>query len=296
MQDEKRKLLRLEIAKTGTFGATGSVITKQHLQDVVETFDGKAPISLGHYMTKQDWWPSWGNVENIYLKEDGEQAVLIADISVTEALYDAIKDGFYPAWSVSIPERASDGKRYLHHLAFVGATPPKIRDLKFIISSDTAPENAIKVEGEGFAFADLLEFSQHDFSDFSFKEIDEDGKEVIPEETEGGKTQDKDFADSPLVKKAKAVFSRSIKERLDAALKDRLPAGKMDLVSQFADEACRDFDFADDEEEPKLISLFLDIVNAMETRKNVPETGRTSFADNPQKEQHIDINSLAKRF
>ena len=115
------KLIRLEIAKTGTFGAQGSVITAEDLKEVVETFDGKCPVSLGHYMTKQDWWPQWGNVENITLeeKENGD-AVLIGDISVNEVLYEAMKEGFYPSWSVSIPQRAADGKRYLHEVSMSG--------------------------------------------------------------------------------------------------------------------------------------------------------------------------------
>ena len=122
------KLIRLEIAKTGTFGAQGSTITAEDLKEVIETFDGKCPVSLGHYMTKQDWWPQWGNVENITLEErENGEAVLIGDISVNEVLYEAMKEGFYPSWSVSIPQRAADGKRYLH-LCDTGRLPDDTMD------------------------------------------------------------------------------------------------------------------------------------------------------------------------
>ena len=75
------KLIRLQIARTGSFGADGRTVTTQDLQDVIDTFDGRCPISLGHYAArKDDWWPSWGNVENLTLEktEDGN-AVLIGD-------------------------------------------------------------------------------------------------------------------------------------------------------------------------------------------------------------------------
>lgn len=307
MPEEKRHLMRLEIARTGIFGATGTPITKRDLQDVVETFDGKAPISLGHYMARQDWWPSWGNVENIYLKEDanGTDATLVADISVLDPLYEAIKDGFYPGWSVSIPERAADGKRYLHHLAFLGATPPKIRDLKSVIPlTDVPPENSIKVGGEGFAYADCLEFSSHDFADFAVSELDEDGNEVkLGQEGKGSEgTGGSAFSDtdSPIVKKAKAVYSRSIKDRLDAALKDKIPVGKMALVHSFADEALKDFDFADDAlEQPAIVKLFLDIVEAMDAKRAAPEPGRMNFSDiagGTPDDSKIDRNALAAKF
>ena len=39
---------------------------------------------------------------------------------------------FMMLWSASFKRRASDGKYYLHHLAFLGEVPPKIKDLKIL--------------------------------------------------------------------------------------------------------------------------------------------------------------------
>ena len=304
------KLIRLEIAKTGTFGAQGSVITAEDLKEVVETFDGKCPVSLGHYMTKQDWWPQWGNVENITLEEkEGGEAVLIGDISVNEVLYEAMKEGFYPSWSVSIPQRAADGKRYLHHLAFIGATPPKIRDLKlFSVADGTAPENSIKVEGEGFSFEDYASYSYADMGIEGFKDAsgeEQEGEEEKPAEPEEEKKPEKEkvgkdeFADSPAMKTARKIFNSAIKTKLDEALKDKVPPAMMDKVHEFADLACDDFDFADGAEQPAIISLFLDIVNAMKSTSPV-KTGRMDFADvegTPKpSDSKIDTRRMAMKF
>ena len=304
------KLIRLEIAKTGTFGAQGSVITAEDLKEVVETFDGKCPVSLGHYMTKQDWWPQWGNVENITLEEkEGGEAVLIGDISVNEVLYEAMKEGFYPSWSVSIPQRAADGKRYLHHLAFIGATPPKIRDLKlFSVADGTAPDNSIKVEGEGFSFEDYASYSYADMGIEGFKDAsggEQEGEEEKPAELEeekkpGEEKAGKDeFADSPAIKTARKIFSSAIKTKLDEALKDKIPPAMMDKVHEFADLACDDFDFADGAEQPAIISLFLDIVNAMKSTPAV-KTGRMDFADvegaPKPSDSKIDTRRMAMKF
>lgn len=74
------KLVRLQIARTGTFGADGRTIVLQDLQDVIDTFDGRAPISLGHYVARQDWMPSWGNVENLMLVSTGEGEATLSDL------------------------------------------------------------------------------------------------------------------------------------------------------------------------------------------------------------------------
>ena len=299
------KLVRLEIARTGTFGAQGSMITAEDLKEVIETFDGKCPVSLGHYMTKQDWWPSWGNVENVYLRDDGDgNATLIGDISVNETLYEAMKEGFYPSWSVSIPQRAADGKRYLHHLAFIGATPPKIRDLKlFAVADGTAPENAIKVEGEGFSFEDYATYSFADMGIDGIQEAEDDGNGngEEPQKAEEKQEEDpdmNDFADNPIVIKAKKMFNASVKARLDEALKDRIPPAMTEKVHQFADLACEDFDFSDEAEQPALISLFLDIVNAMKSAPAV-KTGKMDFSDvegaKPSNSK-IDTRRMAEKF
>jgi hypothetical protein len=120
------KKLKLELAHVGMFGQDGTVVTEQDLAEVAETFDGKGPVSLGHKLA--DWMPKFGDVRKVELSEDGTS--LSGELEIKDVLADAVEEKWYEDISVGLPRRASDGKRYLHHIAFLGAVPPKIRDLK----------------------------------------------------------------------------------------------------------------------------------------------------------------------
>jgi hypothetical protein len=120
------KTITRELAHTGMFGPDGVTITKRHLSDCKETFDGKCPITLGHRLA--DWMPKFGNVQSVDLAKGGES--LVGKVELHDLLADAVDERLYEDVSVGIQTRKSDGKHYLHHLAFLGAVPPKIRDLK----------------------------------------------------------------------------------------------------------------------------------------------------------------------
>jgi hypothetical protein len=120
------KTIKRELAHVGMFGSDGTKITKQDLADCAETFDGKCPVSLGHKLA--DYLPKFGNVSKVALTSDGES--LSGDVELHDLLADAVDEKFYEDVSVGINTRKVDGKRYLHHLAYLGAVPPKIRDLK----------------------------------------------------------------------------------------------------------------------------------------------------------------------
>lgn len=120
------KTVKRELVHVGMFGPDGTVITKTDLADCNETFDGKCPISLGHHLA--DWMPKFGNVKSVEIQKDGES--LVGDVEMRDELADAVDEKFYDDISVGIQTRKKDGKRYLHHVAFLGAVPPKIRDLK----------------------------------------------------------------------------------------------------------------------------------------------------------------------
>lgn len=297
----ERKLIRIKLAKTGTFGASGAVITVQMLKEVEETFDGKCPVSLGHYMAKQDWWPSWGNVETIALEvaDDGQSAVLYGDVSINETLAEAIDNGMYPGWSISIPARAADGKHYLHHLAFLGAVPPKIRDLEIVKTSDgSVPDNAISATGEGTDFGDYAFFNNEDFADQSSNE--DPGSEDPEDPPAGGQTEFSDnvspgAGENPLIAKARDVLRKTWKEKLDAAAKDLLPAGKEALIQEFADMVMDDsFDFADNTRGP--IEILIDILNEMRAKPGVT-TGRMDFSDDVcADDRKVDYKAMASKF
>lgn len=317
------KLIRLQIARTGTFGADGRTITAQDLQEVLDTFDGRAPVSLGHYAARQDWMPSWGNVENLVLETSGDgQATLVADISIREVLWEAIKSGFYPGWSVSIPVKP-DGKHYLHHLAFLGAMPPAIRDLKIIKSADgEMPSDAVKVESEDISPSAVAEYSFGDFPEEGrarevVQDNEDDGQKEeteqestdeteeetsTPEETEKKDVSKDDFSDNAgepasdvRIDRARKVFSASVKARLDAAMEGRIPAGLKDKVHEFADLALTNWDFSDEAQEPRIITLFEEILSSV---KALPKTGRMDFSDHRagDGEPKPDPARMASRF
>lgn len=312
------KLKRYELAKTGTFGANGAEITVQMLREVEETFDGKCPISLGHYMAKQDWWPSWGNVANIMLEvsEDGLSAVLYGDLCINETLQEAIDNGMYPGWSVSIPARAADGKHYLHHLAFLGAVPPKIRDLAIINTADgKVPDNAIAATGEGTDFGDYAFYNAGDFADQTDAaevqhqegETPAEGQtspeaaaaeQTSPEQHPENPAPAAEFSDAqedPRIAKARKVLRDSRIERLRTEARGMLPIGSENLLDEFSDSIADDsFDFSDEERRGP-IEILIDILKAMK-KKPVVKPGRMDFSDEVITDQPVDRRAMAARF
>ncbi len=73
---EDKVIKRMQLARTGSFGADGASITLQNLQDVVDTFDGKGPVSIGHQMAKQDWFPQFGNVRTFWPRRSTADSTL----------------------------------------------------------------------------------------------------------------------------------------------------------------------------------------------------------------------------
>ena len=124
--------MRIELAKVGLWGSTDNAtpLTLEDLREVVETFPEvkEVPITIGHSLS--DWMPAFGWIKGLELDE--EEGVLYGDAELSDILKEAYEKGLYKKWSIGIRRRASDGKRYLHHVAFLGAVPPKIKDLKVV--------------------------------------------------------------------------------------------------------------------------------------------------------------------
>lgn len=306
---------RMQLARTGSFGADGATITLQNLQDVVDTFDGKGPVAIGHQMTRQDWWPQFGNVLTVQLETDpdGAGGTLVGDVELQGVLAEAVDSGFYPGWSVSIPPRASDGRRYLHHLAFLGATPPKIRDLLIVSGTSARPDNAIDAVGEGMAFSDQACYSFADFrQELSVAEDGSgDGGTAFPENgangtvpetassAEGGKSAE--FSDDLARKeqKAKKAYAEGIRGRVVSEIGQRWPAGRRKELEEFADRLVEvhDYEFADDDAQPSLVQLFIDLIKGMAV--NRPPVGRSHDFSDPaggQGPANIDRAGMAQRF
>lgn len=123
------KTVRKELAKAGIFGEDGTIVTDADLREITETFSGKAPITLGH--TLADWMPALGFVTAV--SYDPKTTLFIGEkVELSDLIDQAMEEKLYGNWSVGIRRRKSDGKKYLHHLAILGAVPPKIKDLKIL--------------------------------------------------------------------------------------------------------------------------------------------------------------------
>jgi len=145
----QRKIRTLELACVGKWGLDGSEITKQDIAELAETFAGKRPVIVGHDVT--DRAPKFGDVIDCWASTDGNSIigpVIFSDIG--DKLYEG---GYYDGWSISMPRRSQDGKRILHHLAILGAVPPKIPGLEELAQvavdySDEAAKNRYQFSGK----------------------------------------------------------------------------------------------------------------------------------------------------
>ncbi len=122
---KKGDIMVLELAKVGTWGSKENATTLTHkdLEEVVETFKGNVPITIGH--TYADIMPAFGWVKKVE-KKDG---VLLGEVELTDVLKQAMELGFYKPGSIGIRINP-EGKKYIHHVAFLGAIKLKIPDLK----------------------------------------------------------------------------------------------------------------------------------------------------------------------
>ena len=119
----------IELAKTGNWN--GQVLTKEHLQQIVKNFKDEVPITLGHQ--KADYMPAFGWIKKVKLSEDGE--VLYGDTELSDVLKEAYDFGLYKKWSIGL-RKNDKGEWYLHHVAFLGAVPPRIKGLKILEMSE----------------------------------------------------------------------------------------------------------------------------------------------------------------
>ncbi|MEM1542875.1 MAG: hypothetical protein QXV82_09630 [Ignisphaera sp.] len=136
--------MEIELVRAGTFG--GVTVTPGDLQELVSTFKGEVPITLGHSLA--DFMPAFGWVRSVKLKGDS----LWGEVELNDLLKSAFEQGLYKKWSVGIRRDPETGKKYLHHVAFLGAVPPKIKDLKLfkgeVVNMGDVEERWIFAENE----------------------------------------------------------------------------------------------------------------------------------------------------
>lgn len=191
----------IQLAKTGTW--QDITITPQDLADCVANFnpDDRVPIIKGHDTTWDDSQPADGWINRVWL--DGEY--LIGDIELSEDMQTAYDNGEYQNWSVCMNYDQPTSSWYLHHLAFLGAVPPKIKGLQVVEMSD-------KVKNEKqrrITCSDLAVIEPDDAGDDDTKDKkmeDEENMEKLDEALKAKKEAEDKAAD--LEKEKKALSDR----------------------------------------------------------------------------------------
>ncbi len=121
------KTRRWELAYEGIFGENGTRVTAQDLQEVKDTFAGRVPVTPGHNLA--DYLPAFGFITD--LSYNPKTTLLVGEaVELSDLVDEAFEKKMYGNWSIGIRRRASDGKKYLHHVAVLGAQAPAIKDLK----------------------------------------------------------------------------------------------------------------------------------------------------------------------
>ena len=282
------KIRTWQLCRTGKFGQDGASITRQDLQDLMDTFTPTRPISIGHDMARGDSFPKFGDVLALEgIRDDpnhpGEQ-VLIGSVMLHPEL-DSIYDdgdgnGLYKGWSVTIPRRASDGKRYLHSLAITGAVPPKIPGLQQIMTKNCyAEDDAIEI----FSFGDSPKFQEVSMTEEEKKRMEELEAENkrLKEELEKKKQSDdpdkkakvkqteddpkkngeyNDAASKAMIAKLEEMDAQLRQAKVDRfcdAIKDKVPAGIMDKAKALAAELAegKEVNFSDNTSADALLTL-----------------------------------------
>lgn len=303
------KIRTWQLCRTGKFGQDGASITRQDLQELMETFTPTRPISIGHDMARGDSFPKFGDVLALEGIRDapnhpGEQ-VLIGSVMLHPEL-DSIYDdgdgnGLYKGWSVTIPRRASDGKRYLHSLAITGAVPPKIPGLQQLMTKNCyAEDDAIEI----FSFGDSPKFQEVSMTEEEKKKIEELEAENkrLKEELEKKKQSDdpdkkakvkqtgddskkngeyNDATSKAMMAKLEEMESQLKQAKVDRfcdAIKDKIPAGIMDKAKALAAELAegKEVNFCDNTTADAL-QVLQEILNLWPT---VEERQVYSFSDN----------------
>ena len=303
-----KKIRTWQLARTGTFGQDGAKITEKDLQEVSETFTPTRPISIGHDAAHGDNFPKFGDVlaiDGIYEdpKHKGEK-VLVGMVVLHPELEKQFSDtddgnGCYKGWSVTIPRRASDGKRYLHSLAICGATPPKIPGLEqLMVKSCYSDGDKVEV----FDFSDAIDYQEEvpmtkeeeekmKALETENKKLKEDAEKAAVSKKDGEDKKEK-FSDSQEYADMQKKISDLEASRKEAVVKgvcDKfadIPAGLKDSVQKVAGVLASNedkFEFSDkdgNKTTKSVLDLFSDVLSGLIAAPKKDEvTGRQFNAD-----------------
>ncbi len=244
-------LKRLEIAYPGMHGQDESKLTEDMITDCVRNFKGVVPAVISHAAARLEKVPAVGRV--IFL--DRPKKRLEAVVELSDDLDLAMLNREVNSWSPGFA-KGGDGW-YLHHLAFSGSVPGKMRDLKvlaeleqdkeFLEGKDvkllefTDSENLLKLEDFGMdeEVKKLIETVNSLVKDV--KELSSDVKELKKasgngESTEEGKkVEELEKAYSDKISALQKELGSKKKDEFLKSLEGRLPKEEIDKIGNFLD-------------------------------------------------------------
>ena len=323
-----KKIRTWQLCRTGTFGQDGARITEKDLHEIVETFTPTRPITIGHDAAHGDNFPKFGDVlliDGIYddARHKGEK-VLVGQVVLHPELEKQFSDkddgdGCYKGWSVTIPKRGSDGKRYLHSLAICGATPPKIPGLEQLMTKSCYSDGDCV---EVFDFSDSINYQEEipmtdeekkkmEALEAENKKLKEDAEKKAAEK-KGDEDKEKKFSDSPEfadMQKEIAELKAAKKEALVKGVCDKfadIPAGLKDSVQKVASVLASNsesFEFSDkdgNKSEKSALDLFGNILSGLSTAPKKGDVARQvfnagEFSDKKDDGKETDWNKLAAK-
>jgi hypothetical protein len=148
--------MKLELAKAGSHN--GVTLAPKDIREMAETFAGDIPVTIGHEI--DDTMPAYGWVKSLEVTEDSQ--TLIGELEIGKELSEALAEGRYKNWSIGAG-KDEDGRMYLHHVAFLGAVPPMIKDLKLIEMGDKSEIITMSINSEKCSF----KLSDREISEYS---------------------------------------------------------------------------------------------------------------------------------
>lgn len=258
------KKRKREIARAGIFGSVDNpqIVLAKDLQEIAETWPEvkTAPVKLGSHWAEGN--PRLGNVVSVSF--DVATSSLWAEIEEHDVLAKAVdEDGFYPDVSIGAKARASDGKMYLHHLAYLGDEPPAVKGLyqqiaqhletppdiaasdagpvrelpspraKQLYLSDTPPSGVVKnMSGAAGGFASFPSAAKGAISNKESVVTDEEF-EAMKAENEKMRKEISEYRDVLLEKAVKE--KEEDKAKLKEAADGKLSEAEMDSLLELAD-------------------------------------------------------------
>ncbi len=234
-----------ELAKVGIFGSVENpvIVTERDLEEIAETFaeQNTAPVQFGHWADAAS--PRLGNVVSV--SYNPATKTLTGTVEEHDELAKAVDEGYFPDCSIGAKKRASDGRMYLHHLAYLGEEPPAVKDLKNSINTQlaNAGNKEVAAADDGADFIQLPSAAEKqlnlsdpdDTENKSKKETVMTEKEIEAMQEENARLKAENEAKTKLLSDQYRNRAEQEKQRLKDAVSGKLPEADAERLLNLCD-------------------------------------------------------------